>query len=265
MKRKSLVIVSFIFLSIGIFSDCNGVNKENTSLFIEPVIKYEKEAYMAFIMNSVRLWKEIVNKHETAFDSAKTDTAILFSLVRAEYGLLSSCIANQDKETYNASINKIDEHLKALVNLTPYWSKVYSLQAAIISNKLAFDPGKGMILGPKSQKAIEKAIKLNENDPIAWYQMAGSKLHTPEKFGGDVKKAIEYYQKSIDLFQKDSLLLENNWIYLSSLTWLGIAYEKIGDYTNALKSFERAQEFEPDFGWTKFVLIPEIKKKINNL
>jgi len=265
MKKSILIFNMLVILSVAIFTECKSSNKKNDNVFEEPIVNFSKEEYMAFVMNSTRMWEGVVKNIETEYNNNPDDPMLLYKLVRSYAGYTNACIGNQDKETFDKIINNAENYSKALIKLIPKWSKAYALQSAIISSKLAFEPQKGMMLGPKNQKAIEKALKLNDKEPTAWYQMGGNKLHTPEKFGGSISKAIESYLKSIELYEVDSISKENNWQYLQSLTWVGIAYDKAGKYSDALNSFNKALEFEPDFGWIKFVLIPDIKKKIAEL
>ncbi|MFC2138541.1 tetratricopeptide repeat protein [Bacteroidota bacterium] len=265
MKKSILMLNMLVILSVGIFTECKCGDKKAEKLFKEPIINYNQEEYMAFIMNSTRMWEGIVKKNETNYLSNPDDTLLLYNLVRSYVGYTNACIGNQNKETFDLIIQKAERYSKILTKLIPDWAKAFALESAIISSKLAFEPQKGMMLGPKNQKAIDKAIKLNDKEPLAWYQIAGNKLHTPEQFGGSVPKAIEYYLKSIELFEHDSNLLTNNWQYLNALTWIGIAYDKAGKYPEAVNSFNKALEFEPDFGWIKFVLMPDTKKKMAEL
>ena len=265
MKKSILILNMLILLSAGIFTECKSSDKKTAKVFNEPIVNYSQEEYMAFIMNSTRMWEGIINNIESEYFKNPNDTILLYKLVRSYVGYTNACIGNQDKSTFDRIIKNAEDYSKALIKLTPEWSKAYALQSAIISSKLAFEPQKGMMLGPKNQKAIDLALKLNDNEPLTWYQMAGNKLHTPEQFGGSVTKAIEFYLKSIELFKAENISKENNWQYLQALTWIGIAYDKAGSYSDALNSYNKALEFEPDFGWVKFVLMPEAKKKMAEL
>ncbi len=265
MKRTFILLNALVILSAGFTSECKTGDKKVERLFEEPIVKYTKEENMAYVMNSLRMWNEIIKNYESECLSKPDNIEASYKLVRAYTGLLNACIGNQDKETFDATIENAEKALKSLIKLTPNWAKVYALESAIISAKLAFEPNKGMILGPRSQKAIEKALKLNENEALAWYQLGGSKLHTPEQFGGSITKAIESYKKAIELFEADTATIENNWQYIGAITWLGIAYDKNSDYNEAIKTYENVLKLEPDMGWVKFVLLPETNKKIAEL
>lgn len=265
MKTKFKLIQFVTFFSIISLINCKGNNKKEEVLFQEPEVNYSQQEFYAYNMNSISMWKEIVNNLEKEYLNSPGDTIGLFKLIRAQYGLLTVCIGNHDKETFDANVKSFDNNIGQLLKLIPQWSAVYAIQAGVYGLKMGFDPAKGMSLGPKSGKVIEKAIKYNENEPTAWQQKAGSKLNTPKQFGGSIPEAIECYKKAIELFELNDSLLIYNWQYLSSLTWLGIAYEKNGQYQYAINTYEKALKFAPDYGWIKYVLYPEAKSKLEDI
>ena len=124
---------------------------------------------------------------------------------------------------------------------------------------MAFAPMKGMFLGPKNIKHTELAIKYDDKLPAALEMKASSKLFTPEAFGGDIPEAVKLYSKTIELYELNPDDLVFDWNYINALAWLGIAHQKAGENTEALKIYNKALEVEPEFNWVKFVLIPSVE------
>jgi len=118
-------------------------------------------------------------------------------------------------------------------------------------------PWKGVFYGPKSEKLINKAIKLNPELPQAWIRKASSEFFTPETFGGDIKKSMETYSKAVRLFEANNQDLSTNWEYLDALAWFGISQMKNQKYKEAQGTFEKALQLQPNFLWIKNVLLPE--------
>ncbi len=264
MKATFRIIQCIIFSGTISFIHCQGITNPKTDSIKEDPLKYSKEEFFAFTMNNISMWKEIVAKSETKLATSPTDTILLYLSIRYGYGLLTACLGNQDKETFYEYVNKTQERINILLSMTPYWSAVHAFQAGLYSLRMGFNPGKGMSLGPKSEKAIDKAIKYNPEEPTGWQQKAGSKLHTPKSFGGSTPEAIKCYMKAIELYESNEKFTVNNWQYLNAITWLGIAYEKTEQYEKAFKTYEKALEFAPDYGWVKYALYPQVKEKIQN-
>ena len=80
-------------------------------------------------------------------------------------------------------------------------------------------------------------------------------------WGGDIKEAIESYEKCVQLYEANPAALTSNWMYLDALAFQGQAYLKNGDTGKAIATFEKALQAEPEFGWVKFTLLPKAKTK----
>ncbi len=250
---KTTTTVFLITIGIIITGTINGQNSEYL----------RKSSYKAYLTNSVSVWKAIEKKAKTRYQEHPHDMQKLFDLAVIQYGLLNACVANEKKEVFEAYLDKAKKNIDTLLKYNPRWSAAHALKAGILSTEMAFTPSKGMFLGPKSNAHIDKAIKYDKTEPLAWIQQAGSRLHTPKMFGGRIDKAVESYEKAIDLFERDSSLYQNNWQYINAKAWLGIAYVKDEQYKKALQTFESVVKFEPDFGWVKDELLPRLNKKIN--
>ena len=88
--------------------------------------------------------------------------------------------------------------------------------------------------------------------------------NTPPMFGGSVDKSIEYFTKAELIFQnsKSSDELKPDWGYLETLAWKGQALAEKGMVQDAKSAYENALAIEPNFGWVKFRLLPQLEKQI---
>jgi tetratricopeptide (TPR) repeat protein len=94
-----------------------------------------------------------------------------------------------------------------------------------------------------------------------WKIYGSSKLYTPTTFGGDPNEAIEYFTKSIDLYEQQNDTI-SNWLYLDTHAFLGMAYEKVGKTKEAITTYEKALVIEPNYKWVASNLLPSAKKKL---
>ena len=155
---------------------------------------------------------------------------------------------------------------KAAVHLSTFLKKqgdnaeAHALMAGVMGFQISFSPMKGMWLGRKSNNHLDKAMNLGSDKPLVWHQSASSFYHKPATFGGDLDKAIEQFQESVKLYEQNKTDLSNNWAYLNTKTWLGIAYQKKGMKEQAVCTYDDILAQVPDFGWVKKVLKPKAEQ-----
>jgi len=101
-------------------------------------------------------------------------------------------------------------------------------------------------------------LRLDSLNAMAWRQYASSKYFTPKMWGGDINEAIQKYEHAVSLYEKQNLT--NDWTYLDAITWLGIAYQKVGEKEKAEAAYNKALQVASDFGWVKHSLLPSLSK-----
>ncbi len=244
---KKLVLISIIAISY------LNVKAQN-----ESVINLEEKAYKAYIASNVFMWKKIATEADKFLADSNATVEEQISAIKLKYGFLYCCLSNQDKENYKENIDEITQQANKLLKEKPSSSDLYTISAALMSIEMAFVPRKGATLEAQSGKYIDKALTLDSLNANAWRQYAGSKYFTPKMWGGDINEALSGYQLAILLYEKEDV--SNNWFYLDSMVWLGIAYEKNGEKEKAISTYEKVLEIAPDYSWVKNHLLPNIKK-----
>ena len=191
-----------------------------------------------------------------------------YYLSYAAYRLVTYGMATKDDNVYNEFIGQAENGTKKLDDKYPDWSEPRVLLAAIYGIKIAQSWMNAPTLGPKSNDLLEKALSIDSTNPRAYMVLGTSKLNTPAIFGGSVDKAVEYLRKAVSLFEaagnKSRESLEPSWGYIDALTWLGLAYEKQERYGNALAVYQKALRTDPGYARARYVLIPELEKKISS-
>ena len=56
--------------------------------------------------------------------------------------------------------------------------------------------------------------------------------------------------------------LNPGWGYVEMLAWIGRTQEKLDDDEAAHFTYKKALRIEPDFGWVKYSLLPDLEKKL---
>lgn len=219
---------------------------------------------MAYLTKSQTLWTNALQKATAFRNENPTGTEGDYIYLNTLYGLIYSTIAGKDKETYSKYIDLAEKETEQLMEKNPGDARFVCIRAGLYSASMAHNPWKGMFYGPKSSELIEKAIGLKPDLPQCAVRKANSLYFTPENYGGDIKKSMEVYSKSIALFEAVDTQPANNWEYLDALAWYGISQMKNGKNEEAKTTFEKALRVRPDFHWVKNVLLPEALKKLQN-
>ncbi len=230
---KRIVLLTLL-LGLGIYS-LTAQNKNETT-------------YKAYLFNSEALWKQAIVKAKNPWQKAL-----------AHYGLLSNTMSDQNEDLFDEYVDITLNLLEDLEETNGYKADVNALRSSIYGFIMGYSPWKGMIYGPKSSSAIEKALKLGENSGIVWMVQGGSLFYTPESFGGDKVEAEKAYEKSILLFESANDTT-NNWLYLNSLANLGKVYHTNGKKDKAIAIYHKALKMEPEFNWVSKVLLPQAQK-----
>ncbi|MFV1974933.1 MAG: tetratricopeptide repeat protein [Candidatus Scalindua sp.] len=129
------------------------------------------------------------------------------------------------------------------IELNDNFSESYRVRGALISNKIS-GMFSGMKNGSLAEEAIEIALQIDENNPMARIENARMYINKPGILGGDINKGIEIIRNVI----KDNPELEKGYVNL------GIAYVEKGEVENAINIFKRLLEIDPDNPEARFFL-----------
>ncbi len=93
--------------------------------------------------------------------------------------------------------------------------------------------------------------------------MANVKYYQPEFMGGSKSKAIEYFLKSETVYLKQKLeLINGNWLYLNVLAMIAISYTEFQEYEKAEVYYKKILAIQPNYGWIKDKMLPDLVKKM---
>ncbi len=212
-------------------------------------------SYDAYLSNSVAIWQNIEEKADKAYTKSKSNEA-LFDLALVQYGLLNTCISNQNEEIFDDYVDRLEKNLDRLIKEDFRKHDALALKSAVFGFKIAFSSWKGMFLGPKSSALIEEALELDKSSFIVQKMYASNQYFTPEMWGGNSENAINAFGLSISKLEEQGM--QKNWMYLDNLAWLGIAYSQTGQPELAEQTWIKSLEVESDFNWVSKVLLPNL-------
>ncbi len=184
----------------------------------------------------------------------------LYYMAYAEYRLSSLFSEMNDNEKENLLDSSIKK-LKNVVELNPGYAEGWALLGNCYGMK-ATGMISGMRYGPKSERAIEKALNLAPENPRINLIYGISLFYKPGIFGGSNEKAMNTFRQTADLFKeyKNEDQLSPGWGEAENYAWLAQTYLKKEDFQQARAAYKKALSIEPDYYWIKEILLPELEK-----
>ena len=212
----------------------------------------EELSYGAYLNASKTMWEKAVKSAE------KQNGKGSFEKAMALYGLLNNTMANQDEETFDDYKEQTIDLLESIIEDNEDWGEPKAVLSSVYGLVMAYSPMKGMFLGMKSSSLMEDAVDQQPGSPIVQKLFAGSKLYTPEMFGGDPEVAVSSFEKSLALYEQGDT--KYNWLYLDAMMGLSLAYRKTEKHDEAVATLEKAVDIEPNYHWGKATL-KKLKEK----
>jgi tetratricopeptide (TPR) repeat protein len=116
---------------------------------------------------------------------AQSERSEWLPLYHAAHAFLTMGFIEQDALKKDPYFDKAQQLLDRAFLIAPNESELYTLQAFIYPGMITVDP---MIRGPrligKMNEALDKAIRLNPENPRSYYLRAVTLVNMPEAFGG---------------------------------------------------------------------------------
>ena len=198
------------------------------------------------------------------FERALADTGLVawghYYIALADYRI-AGLLEGESKDP-SEHLNAAVEHLKKATEIDPQAAEAYSLLSSVYGWQIGLSPMKSMLLGPRVGKAAQKAKQLAPDNPRVVLSAAISDFNTPEMFGGSKEKGLQGFLRAAELFAREEPTnpIQPVWGHREAYAWLGIAYQNQGELESARAAFEKALEVDPNFGWVKYWLLPELEK-----
>jgi tetratricopeptide (TPR) repeat protein len=226
------------------------------------------DTYKAYLGNNdvqatKEQWKKAVAGRKAKFEGDTKNPDLLYDLTLAQFGLLTATQRDRDEDLFDDYVEETEKNLETLIDGNKSWGEPKALLAALYGMQMSYSPMKGMFLGAKSGSLMDKALKSAPSSPLVWKLYANSKFFTPETWGGDLKEAVSAYEKAVRLYEASPEKTKNNWFYIDTLAFLGKAYERDNQVSQAIEVYQEALEAEPEYQWVKSVLLPKARKSVS--
>ena len=103
----------------------------------------------------------------------------------------------KDSDMKDKYLDKAQTFIDNCQKIVKNESEVYVLQGFLYQARISVSPMlRGMKYSAKASEALNRAIKINADNPRAYYLLGQNLLHTPSMFGGGVELACPYLTKA---------------------------------------------------------------------
>ena len=199
-----------------------------------------------------------------AFERASADTEraawARYYAALADFRIANHLLTREEasKDRASAHLESAVESLKEVLRLDPESAEAWALLNSVYGRQIALSPMKGMLLGRRSKRALERAKELAPDNPRVVLTAAVSDFNTPGMWGGDKERAMEGFRRAAALFavEEPADPLQPVWGHDEVYAWIGLAHLDRDERDQARAAFEKALEIEPDFGWVRYALLP---------
>ena len=105
------------------------------------------------------------------------------------------------KENKDAILDKAEVSVEKALEIAAEESEVLALEGYLYQARIGADGSRGMTMSQKAGKRINKALKLNPNNPRALFLKAQNTYYTPGFFGGGAKNALPVFEEAAEKFK----------------------------------------------------------------
>jgi len=219
-----------------------------------PTISFTKsQLYQAYLKNDMRVWNGYL--HATSFDNlSKTDK---IQYLNYEYGYLAVAV-EEDVKDVEQHLQNFEAHINALVGILPE-ATILTYRSSLAAYKAMHNKWTFASNGMKSVQLVEQAYALDSMNPLVLTLKANVDFYAPRAFGGNKKRAIEYFLRAERLYVERGDTLQN-WDLTATRLCLVQCYQKIGKIDMALQRADEMLRRDPNFVFLRDELYPELKK-----
>jgi tetratricopeptide (TPR) repeat protein len=221
---------------------------------------YKDQIYKAYIRGNMTKWYAIMTACET--DGKRNTTDAKLELINYYYGYTGWLISVKKYEEAKLYIGKSENIINNILVENPQNATALAYKGAFLAYEIGVTNLKAIFLGYKSMGYIDQALEIEPMNVQAHIEKGNAMFYSPSAFGGDKKQAIFHYRDAVKYMEQLDLI-ENNWMYLNTMTAMGLAYEATKQIQDAKLCYEKIIRFEPHFMWVGEELYPDMLKRYN--
>lgn len=193
--------ITVLLVLISTFGFCNDAYQKAMTNSIENL----------FQAKTIPEYVEAANRFERISQIEKNEWLPLYY---ASYAYIMVSFQEPDPVKKDEMLDQAQKFLDLAFTLAPNESELYLLQGFLYPSRINIDPmARGMKYIGDMNKALDKALELNPDNPRVYFLRATMTLHTPEAFGGGATKALPLFQTAEEKFRifKPKTVLSPDW------------------------------------------------------
>lgn len=201
---------------------------------------------------------------ENMYSEDQSNLLPLYYITLIDYKLLEMSMRNKGENLFDLYYETALKNADKLERDKNFSADGKILTAAIYMMKIATTPMSAVTLSPKIHSLLDDAQKIAPTKPYSYVIRGMMKYNTPGIFGGSYEDALKNFNYAVRLFENDENENSINpvWGYAETLAWIGRTQEKLDNNDAAIFSYKKALSVEPEYGWVKYSLLPELEKKL---
>lgn len=262
-----LILASFPLLSSAESIWLKVEAADGQSLKNPAVIKNLEEA-KAKLQAGVNSWKpEFFQEAKDLFLNCmmqeKPENAYLdYYVALADFRLASFSLASGNSAECERYIIEGQKYLEKALTLDSAFGEAEALYGYLVGMEVALHPDQAMTLGMKSLEYLNRALEKDPNNPRVHFLKGIYQLYVPEAYGGGPDSALQFLEKAVSLFEKESVTdpLKPTWGRDETLTNAAMIYKQKKNEAKAVELLKKALAVNPDYGRAKAELATLEKK-----
>ena len=222
--------------------------------------------HKAVVLYNKNLLSEADSVYREILKSDTSNVSALYGLTFAEYRFLEMSLQKANEGLFDEHYQTALDNANKLILTNKCPSEGKSVLAGIYLMKVAKNPMTAVTLFSEMNELLDDAESADSLNPITYIVRGEMQYNTPKIFGGSVENASKNFSKAAQICEQnpDSRYVDMEWEHIEALAWLGQSLMKLENYDAAKFAYQKALSIQPDFGWVKYVLLPEVEKKTQN-
>ncbi len=214
--------------------------------------------YNSFANQQFSEWPKIIATETQALSPESCSLQEAERLFINYYGYIGHLLDLKHNDEAGRWLQKAKKAFKPYQKKYSNEASIHALNSIFIAYEIALSPLKAPFKLNSLLSAIKKAEDIDKTNYLVKISQGNVAFYFPEVLGGDKTKALNYYMQVYRYFKLNPEIARYDWVYLNTLSTICLAYEKLGQYKEAIEWAKRALNVAPDFVIVKDLIMPRL-------